>query len=295
MPTMKSSLQFQDETGRHGGRAASGAAEGPQEQPGAVEKPAEGGEDDERKPPARPSGEGSGGGPEVSDNLQEEAKGLGVDEKDLADFRAPDLGTGRVLEARKVPGSLAREMYLQEQGRPKGEVALEYLSAYESLPLNKTAGLRYLQGRIGTDPPEYYLAVFPNEKRLHVLTQLERYNNGRDPESDFAGHIVACVGEISPATGQPDVVVLEATDKEHELFEMCTYNADCLLEKTELDSFADNEDELGNFSQATGTVKGKRAKGQNQGNYLLLPLLLRVPGAVAQLFMDSPNLATAHL
>jgi len=29
---------------------------------------------------------------------------------------------------------------------------------------------------------------------LHVLTQLERYNNGKDPESDFAGHIVTCVG-----------------------------------------------------------------------------------------------------
>ena len=142
MPTMKSSLQFQDESGKHGGRATSGAAEGPQEQPGAVEKPAEGGEEDEWKPPARPSGEGSNGGPEVSDSLQEEAKGLGVDEKDLADFRSPDLGTGRLLDANKVPGSLAREMYLHQKGRSKGEVALEYLSAYESLPLNKTAGVR---------------------------------------------------------------------------------------------------------------------------------------------------------
>ena len=121
MPTMKSSLQFQDETGMHGGRAASGAAEGPQKQPGAVEKPAEGREEDERKPPARPSGEGSDGGPEASDNLQEEAKGLGVDEKDLADFRAPDLGTGRLLEASKVPGSIAREMYLERRAGPKGK------------------------------------------------------------------------------------------------------------------------------------------------------------------------------
>ena len=63
----------------------------------------------------------------------------------------------------------------------------------------------------------------------------------------------------------------------------------------DLDEFANTEDELGTFSQVSGIFKGTRAKGQNQGNYDLLPLLLRVPGTVAQLFMDSPNLATAHL
>jgi len=169
------------------------------------------------------------------------------------------------------------------------------LAVYEGLPLNNGEGARYLQGRIGTDPPEYYLAIFPNEKRLHVHTQLERYNNGKDLDSEFAGHIVACGGEISPATGEPDVMVLQSTDKEAELFELCTYNKDKLLSTEEQDEFANTEEELGNFSLVTGTIKGKRAKGQNQGNYDYLPLLLRVPGNVAQLFMDSPNLAVAHL
>jgi len=130
---------------------------------------------------------------------------------------------------------------------------------------------------------------------VHVLTQLERYNNGRDPDSDFAGHIVACVGEISPATGEPEVMVLQSTEKEAELFELCTYNADKLMSMEELDEFANTEEELGTFSLVSGTIKGKRAKGQNQGNYDLLPLFLRFPGIVAQLFMDSPNLAAAHL
>ena len=187
------------------------------------------------------------------------------------------------------------EMFLQDSGRPRKEVALEYLAVYEGLPLNEKGGASYLQSRIGTDPPEYYLAIFPNEKRVHVLTQLERYNNGRDPDSDFAGHIVACVGEISPATGEPEVMVLQSTEKEAELFELCNYNADKLMSTEELDEFANTEEELGTFSLVSGTIKGKRAKGQNQGNYDLLPLFLRFPGIVAQLFMDSPNLAVAHL
>ena len=90
-------------------------------------------------------------------------------------------------------------------------------------------------------------------------------------------------------------MVLQSTEKEAELFELCNYNANKLMSTEELDDFANTEEELGTFSLVSGTIKGKRAKGQNQGNYDLLPLLLRVPGTVAQLFMDSPNLAVAHL
>ena len=257
MPTMKASLQFKDEKGEHGGRAASGGSGGTRQQPGDAKKPEKEGGESERKSPARPSGGASGREPEASNSLRDEAEGIGASEKDLADFRAPDLGVGTLLGARKVPGSIAMEMFLQDSGRPREEVALEYLTVYEGLPLNEKGGASYLQSRIGTDPPEYYLAIFPNEKRVHVLTQLERYNNGRDPDSDFAGHIVACVGEISPATGEPDVMVLQSTEKEAELFELCNYNADKLMSTEELDDFANTEEELGTFSPVSGTVKGK--------------------------------------
>ena len=109
MPTMKSSLQFQDDKGEHGGRAALGASGGIRKQPGDVKKPEKEGGEDERKPPARQSGEGSGGEPEASNSLKEDAENLRISEKDLADFRATDLGTGRLLEARnlrKRPGRL---------------------------------------------------------------------------------------------------------------------------------------------------------------------------------------------
>jgi len=136
MPTMKSTLQFEDGSGKHGGRAASGAAGGPRKQPGNVEKPEE---EEEKKPAARQSGEGSDGEPEASDgepeasdgepeasdSLKKAAESIGASEKDLADFRALDLGAGRLLEARKVAGSIAMEMHLQDEGRPKRDVALE--------------------------------------------------------------------------------------------------------------------------------------------------------------------------
>jgi len=134
MPTMKASLHFKDEKGEHGGRAASGGSGGTRQQPGDAKKPEKEEGEIERKSPARPSGEASGGEPEASTSLRDEAEGIGASEKDLADFRASDLGVGTLLGARKVPGSIAMEMFLQDSGRPRKEVALEYLAVYEGLP-----------------------------------------------------------------------------------------------------------------------------------------------------------------
>ena len=60
MPTVKPTLQSKDGKGEHGGRAALGASGGTRKQPGDAEKPEE---EEEWKPPARQSGEGSGGEP----------------------------------------------------------------------------------------------------------------------------------------------------------------------------------------------------------------------------------------
>jgi len=128
MPTMKSTLHFKDERGEHDGRAASGASGGTRKQPGIVEKLEEG---DEKKPAARQSEEGSDGEPEApdgepeaSDSLREAAESIRASEEDLADFRAPDLGATKLLEAREVPGSIAMEIYLQDGGRGRVQLPL---------------------------------------------------------------------------------------------------------------------------------------------------------------------------
>ena len=87
MPTMKASLQFKDEKGEHGGRAASGGSGGTRQQPGDAKKPEKEGGESERKSPARPSGGASGGEPEASNSLRDEAGSIGASEKDLADSR----------------------------------------------------------------------------------------------------------------------------------------------------------------------------------------------------------------
>ena len=185
-------------------------------------------------------------------------------------------------------------MNLQDAGKDPSEIAVDFLEAYESLP-SAGEGAQYLSERLGPDPPEYYFAILPNENRLHVVTQLERYNNGRDRNSEYAGHLVACVGGVCPATGYPALLVLASRDNEAELFELVSYNKPHPMSEEEATNFALDEDNLDLFKTVPNLKGAGRSKGAKSIDYLKNPLLLQIPGSVAQLFVDSPYLAVAYL
>jgi len=282
-----SGLRFSNDDGEIGDLATPVDEAGDQQQKKAAKKAPEAA----RKSASTAAHSGaSGEEAEATDSLHNDDGGdFGLD-RDRADLRATDNGLQRLMRAQQIPGTLAREMHLQDEGKDPSDIAGDFLEAYESLP-NAGEGSQYLSEKLGADPPEYHLAIFPNENRLHVVTQLERYNNGKDKNNEYAGHIVACVGEVSPATGFPIVAVLASRENESELFELFSYNEGHLMNETEATGFALDEVNLGKFKVAPN-LKGGRSKG---ANYLKNPLLLQVPGSVAQVFVDSPCLAIAYL
>ena len=63
-----------------------------------------------------------------------------------------------------MPGSIAMEMFLQDSGRPREEVALEYLAVYEGLPLNEKGGPVISRAVSGQTPPNTTLPFFRMKK-----------------------------------------------------------------------------------------------------------------------------------
>lgn len=81
------------------------------------------------------------------------------------------------------------------------------------LPLSRDSGSPYVQKMLDAYPSPYFLAIFPEENRVHVVTQLKRYSNDLDEEGSMAGHLVAYMGEVNIVSGLPPLVGLPSTDK----------------------------------------------------------------------------------
>lgn len=269
-------------------RAAVAGAAGGQKSPGRSPKEPED-SDDDGKPPTKQVED-----PEVS----EEAGGVGEDvpytQEDHESFDADDCGAQKLRKLCEMKNSLAREMYLRDVQKSELEIAREFNRMQKGVPpLTGDSGNPQAQKVLDMFPSPYLLTCMAGENRLHVVTQIKRYSNEQDEKGSMANHLVAYVGEINIASGLPQLIGLQSTEREKELFSKQSYAKQHMMDSDEADDFLTDEVNLGKFH--TSSVKASRSNKTKRSGYFDTALMMRVPGTYAATFSDSPLLSVAYL
>jgi len=275
------------QVGESGGHAVVAGATGGQKSPGGHSKKSDN-SDDDKKPPAKQAEDLEGSG-----EAGEPPEGARYTQEDHEAFDAPDCGAEKIRRLCEMKNSLAQEMHLKDANKSELQIAQEFDRMQKSIPpLSGDSGTPYVQKMLDIHPSPYFLTCLPGENRLHVVTQIKRYSNEEDEEGSMAGHLVAYVGEINIVSGLPQLIGLQSTEREKELFSKQSYAKQHMMDSDDADALLGDEVNLGKFH--TSSVKASRPTKKRAG-YIDTPLMLRVPGRIALLFSDSPLLSVAYL
>ena len=219
--------------------------------------------------------------------LEFEGRRLPVDPEDMGEDELQLL----TLQANaQYQGTVAWE-FAKAEGPTDTEGVVKQFQGYtQELHSSKIAAHTKLKGLIGFEKPSPLLAILPDEARVQVLHGMGVYDN---KDSKWHGHLVCFAGEVDGRDLLPPILVSKQKMSTCQRFLLApvTYEApELTLEDMTIVAHGLCR-EVG-FAEDLEHVKPSRRAKKTAGT-MAAPLLLPVPLAWAQVFLDSPSLAMA--